>query len=144
MDQTPPPSGVEVAPGVRITEGELRFSFSRSGGPGGQNVNKLNTKAELRVNPAALRGISARALERLRNASRLTAEGDLQIINDEDRSQERNRQNCLRRLREMIVAAQYEPKVRRKTRPTRSSKERRLESKRAHSEIKRQRRSRYE
>jgi ribosome-associated protein len=61
MNETPNP-GVELAPGVYAGVGELCFHFARSGGPGGQNVNKVNTKAELRVRPEALRGLSERAL----------------------------------------------------------------------------------
>lgn len=137
----PLPPGIEVAPGVRIAPGELHYSFSRSGGPGGQNVNKVNSKAELRFRLDALQGLSWRAMDRLKNQqSRMVlASGEMQIVCDEERSQERNRQRTLERLREMIVHAQIEPKVRRKTRPTRGSKEDRLKSKRARSEIKQQR-----
>jgi len=135
------PGGLDVAPGVRIARAELRWHFARSGGPGGQNVNKVNTKAELRVRPEALLGLASRALWRLKeqNANRLTHDGDLLLSADDSRSQERNRQSCLERLREMIVVAQVEPKPRRKTKPSRSSKERRLNEKRAHSEKKRTR-----
>jgi ribosome-associated protein len=146
MDAPQPPPGIEVAPGVRIAPGELHFSFSRSGGPGGQNVNKVSTKVELRLHLAALKGLSPRALERLKfqQARRLLLSGEMQIICDEERSQERNRQGALERLREMIVHAQIEPKPRRKTKPTRGSKEDRLKSKHARSEIKKQRSRNFE
>jgi ribosome-associated protein len=133
--------GLDVAPGVRIARAELQWHFARSGGPGGQNVNKVNTKAELRIRPEALLGLSPRALWRLKeqNANRLTSGGELLLSADDSRSQERNRNSCLERLREMIVLAQIEPKPRRKTKPSRSSKERRLNEKRAHSDKKRSR-----
>lgn len=131
--------GIELAPGVWTDRDQLRFSFSRSSGPGGQNVNKLNTKAELRVAPAALHGLKPRALDRLltQAANRLTGEGDFLLTSDTERTQEANRQSCLRKLRELIVQAQIEPKVRRKTKPSRAAKRRRVESKRKRGEVKR-------
>jgi ribosome-associated protein len=133
---------IEVAPGVMIAPDELHFSFSRSGGPGGQNVNKVNSKAELRLNLSALQGLSWRALDRLKQqyGRYVLASGELQIFCHEERSQERNRQKTLERLREMLVEAKVEPKIRRKTRPTKGSKEDRLKSKRVRSEIKQARR----
>ncbi len=144
-DMTVPPwpsSGVELAPGVFAHPPELRFHFARAGGPGGQNVNKVNTKAELRVRPEALRGLSGRALSRLRTlfANRLTSEGDLLITAETGRSQLANRRECLKRLREILVPAQQEPKIRKRSRPTRASNQRRLDAKKARSRIKQQRR----
>ena len=138
----PQADGIEIAPGVRIAEDVLRFSFSSSSGPGGQNVNKRATKAELRVSLTAI-PISARALERLTRlaARRLNDEGDVIITADEHRSQGQNRSECLERLRELLVAAMAEPKVRRKTRPSRGSVERRLADKSRQSERKRTRRT---
>src|SRR3982751_4391231 len=146
MDAAPQPSGIEVAPGVHITPFELHWNFSRSGGPGGQNVNKVNSKVELRLYPGSLKGISHGALERLKfqQARLMLLSGEMQIICDEERSQERNRQGALDRLRSMIVTAMVEPKPRRKTKPTRGSKENRLKTKRARSEIKKQRSRNYE
>jgi ribosome-associated protein len=131
----------DVAPGVRIPRAELRWRFARSSGPGGQNVNKVNTKVELRIRPEALRGLSSRARVRLaeQNANRLTLDGDLLVVSDSERTQDRNRRACLDRLRAILVAAQAEPRPRRKTRPTRGSRERRLFEKRAHGEKKRRR-----
>jgi ribosome-associated protein len=138
----PQADGIEIAPGVRIAEDVLRFSYSSSSGPGGQNVNKRATKAELRVALAAIPA-PARAVERLARlaARRLNDEGDIVITSDEHRSQGQNRSECLERLRELIVAALAEPKIRRKTRPSRGSVERRLAEKSRHSERKRARRS---
>ena len=141
----PPTDGIEVAPGVRVPESALRFQFARSGGPGGQNVNKVNTKAELWVPVAALSagGLSDRATGRLRAAAgrRLTESGDIHIASDTHRTQQANRQAVVDRLRELLVSAMHEPKVRRKTRPSRGAKRRRLESKRRRSEVKSNRRA---
>jgi len=142
----PPPAGVEVAPGVRIIPSALHFSFSRSGGPGGQNVNKVNSKAELRLRPELLLGISSTTLERLKfqQARHMLLSGEMQIVCDEERSQERNRQRALERLREMLVKAQTQPKIRRKTKPTRGSKEDRIKAKKVRSAIKQQRSAKFE
>src|SRR5947209_11821789 len=84
---------VEVAPGVRVPEAALRFQYARSSGPGGQNVNKVNTKAELWVPLAAITGLSERGLGRLRARAggRLTAAGDIRISSDTRRTQTANR-----------------------------------------------------
>lgn len=142
IDDPAPTGGLQLAPGVFVPAGLVRFAFSRSSGPGGQNVNKRSTKAELRVRPEHI-PIHPAALERLRHQARgwITDEGELLIIADEHRSQPRNRDECLARLRTLLVAAMVVPKVRRKTRPSRGSKERRLASKKARSEIKSRRRS---
>jgi ribosome-associated protein len=137
----PPPDaglgGLEVAPGVRAPRGALGWRFTRSGGPGGQNVNKVSTKAELRLDPGALQGLSAAARRRLEAGHRLTGEGDLLIVSDRERTQERNRAACLARLRTLLVAAQVEPTPRRPTRPSRGSRERRMTAKRVVAEKKR-------
>ncbi len=148
----PAGAGVEIAPGVRIAPGLLRFAFARSSGPGGQNVNKLETKAELRVGIEDL-PIPGRAKSRLRAAAgdRIVAAesymgedgrthvrgGDLVLTAQEHRSQSQNKSACLEKLRELLVRAMVEPKVRRKTRPSRGSIERRIESKKRRSDIKR-------
>jgi ribosome-associated protein len=135
---------VELAPGVRVAEGSaaLRLAYSRSSGPGGQNVNKLATKAELRV-VVALLPIPERAKDRLARLAgrRLTAEGEVLLTSESERSQLRNRSECLRKLRELLVEALAEPKIRRKTRPTKGSKERRLKAKQTRSDVKKTRRS---
>ena len=147
-----PTGGVSIAPGVRVPEGMLRFSFARSGGPGGQNVNKVATKAELRIAVEDL-PISGRAKRRLRglagrrivgaaaDAAGFESGGDLVLDSESHRSQSQNKAECLEKLRELLVAAMAEPKVRRKTRPTRGSKERRIEAKKQRGEIKRARRT---
>ena len=138
--------GIELAPGVWTDRTELRFAFSRSSGPGGQNVNKVNTKTELRIRPEALHGLSEAALTRLRGLAgrRVTADGDLLLVAESERTQESNRHICLQKLRDLLIAAAHEPKIRRKTRPSRGSRQRRLDSKHAHSDKKRQRSARPE
>src|SRR5215207_9684273 len=85
--------GVELAPGVRAPQSAVRFQFARSGGPGGQNVNKLNTKAELWVTLDAITGMTHRALARLRVMAgrRVTAAGDIHLVSETERGQEGNR-----------------------------------------------------
>jgi len=131
--------GIELGPGVWTDRAELRFGFSRSSGPGGQNVNKVNTKTELRIRVEGLHGLSTRAVARLREfaRNRISQEGDLIITADTERTQEANRQACLRKLRELIVKSQVEPKVRKKTKPSRGAKLRRLETKRRRGDTKR-------
>ena len=140
MSPAPELPGLELAPGVRVPQGLLTFSFAASSGPGGQNVNKRATKAELRLPLWAL-PIPADALLRLTALAgrRLTDTGELVITSDEQRSQSQNRAACLQRLRELLVQALARPKRRRPTRPTRGSVERRLESKRSLSRRKQSR-----
>ena|SRR5688572_168028 len=134
--------GIELAPGVRTAETSLRFQTARGGGPGGQNVNKLNTKVELWVPVGALQGITAAAATRLRAAAgrRLTQADEIHLTSEASRSQEGNRATVMERLREMLIAAMHEPKRRRKTKPSRAAKLRRLESKRKRGETKARRR----
>jgi ribosome-associated protein len=135
------PSGIELAPGIRVPESALAFSFASSSGPGGQNVNKRATKAELRIRLADL-PLPPDAAPRLAALAgrRLTDDGELVISSDEQRSQMQNRAACLERLRELLVRALARPKRRRPTRPSRGSIERRLEAKRTASDRKRARR----
>jgi ribosome-associated protein len=119
-------------------EATAQLDFARSGGPGGQNVNKVNSKAIARVRLDELQGLSqaetAMASERL--AGRLTIAGELIVQADEERDQGRNREAALARLFSLIAGAARLPKIRRPTKPTRGSRERRLASKRVHSAAK--------
>jgi len=128
-----------------VPESALRFQYARSSGPGGQNVNKVNTKAEAWVAVAALTagGLSERAAGRLTSLAgrRLTDAGEIHIASDTHRTQRANRDAVLERLRELLLAAIHEPKARRKRKPSRAAKQRRLESKRHRSEIKGNRRA---
>lgn len=133
--------GIELASGVWTDKEQLRFGFSRSSGTGGQNVNKVNTKTELRVNLSALHGISDRALGRLRKLAgrRLLPEGDLLVTADTERTQESNRRACLEKLRGLLEEALVEPKIRKKSKPSKGAKKRRLESKKRQGEKKKAR-----
>jgi len=135
-------ASVELAPGVFAPPAAIRIQFARSGGPGGQNVNKLNTKAQLWVSIHAMVGLNSRAKARLRTlaGSRLTKDDEIHLRAEAERSQEANRQEVLDRLRQLIVQARIEPKVRRKTKPSKASKERRLDAKRRRKQIKSHRR----
>ena len=133
---------VRLAPNVSVPEGALLYSSSRSGGPGGQHVNKTESKVELRVAISAITGLPPRAVDRLVQLAgeRLTADGELLLTCEETRSQRRNRELVLERLSELVREARAVPKVRRPTKPSWGSKQRRLGEKSARAETKRQRR----
>jgi ribosome-associated protein len=130
-----------VTSSVLIPGEELEWTAVRSGGPGGQNVNKVATKVELRFDVEGSSALGAAAKARLlaRVAGRLDAEGRLLVTCDETRSQPRNLELARQRLAELVRAALVVPKKRRATRPTRASRERRLEAKRQIGEKKRER-----
>jgi ribosome-associated protein len=134
----PEEPGRSLAPGVSVAAGGFRIKFSRGGGPGGQNVNKLNTKAQAWIQLGQLSGMSGAALHRLRGLAghRLTDSDELHLVCETERTQEGNRRELFERLRKLIIQAKKEPKPHRKTRPTAASRRRRLESKRHRSEIK--------
>jgi len=112
--------------------------FSRSGGPGGQNVNKVNTKVTLRLRTADLDGLSEPEIERVKSvlANRITNEGEIVISSEEERSQRVNLERAYFRMEALITAAARLPKKRRPTKPNKAAKERRLEAKRLNSEKK--------
>ncbi|MCM2323247.1 MAG: aminoacyl-tRNA hydrolase [Oligoflexia bacterium] len=122
---------LSVTPELQIPLSEIAFSYARSSGPGGQNVNKVNSKAILRWNlresPSVREELRARLLMKL--TSRLSEEGELVLASDRFRDQPRNREDCLEKLRELLAVAATVPKNRRKTRPTRSSKRKKRELK---------------
>ncbi len=131
-----------VSPGVTIPEDEFTVSFSRSGGPGGQNVNKVASKAEVRWCPAQSRALSDDDRRWLlsRLGSRLTQQGELVVISTKTRDQLRNRADAEAKLAEIVRVALVRPKPRRATRPSRGAKERRLREKKVRSDLKRTRR----
>ena len=132
----------EITPTLQIPDDEFTWTFARSGGPGGQNVNKVASKAVLRWNLAASPSLPEHVKLRLKTLQRrrVTGEGELVLTSQRYRDQERNREDCLQKLREMIAEAATLPRPRRATRPTRGSKERRLTAKRHRSERKKLRR----
>ena len=120
---------------------ELRISFARSGGPGGQNVNKVETKVELRWTPQSSTELSEQDREWLLNrlGSKLTTGGELVVTSNRTRDQVRNRQDALDKLAALVRSALERPKPRRKTRASRASIEGRLEQKKQRSRLKKNR-----
>ena len=122
----------------RIPEDELEFRFFRSGGPGGQNVNKVATALQMRFDvknsPSLTEPVKARLMKLA--GSRLTLDGIIQITAVRFRTQERNRADAIARLDEMVAEASIKPVYRVPTRPTRASKERRLQAKSTRSTLK--------
>ena len=132
-----------VGANARVPFRDIVFRFVRSSGPGGQNVNRVKTKAVMRWNVRASPGIAedVRARFVARFASRITTEGDLLLACDRHRERERNREDCLERLSRMLASVAASPRSRRKTHTPRSVAERRLRDKRMRAETKRRRRS---
>jgi len=122
---------LDVAPDVVIPDDELEWKFIRSSGPGGQNVNKVASAVQLRFLLPQNTSLPVAVRNRLRRLAgqRLIDDGSILISARSERSQEQNRRDALERLAELIRAAMIEPKIRKKTRPTRASQERRIESK---------------
>ncbi len=129
---------LEISDRIRIPDEEFSWTFVRSGGPGGQNVNKVASKAVLRWNVVASASLPDDIRRRLQQQqqSRITNDGDLLLTSQRYRDQERNRLDCLDKLAEMIRAASVVPKKRRKTKPSRGAHERRLAAKKRRSALK--------
>jgi ribosome-associated protein len=134
---------MQVTDAITIPDVEFDWSYARSGGPGGQNVNKVSSKAILRWSVAITPSLPPHVRDRLMalNRRRLTTTGDLIVTSQRYRDQERNRQDCLEKLAELVREAATLPKARRATRPTRGSKMRRLAAKKRQSERKAGRRA---
>jgi ribosome-associated protein len=127
---------------IHIPEDEFTWNYVRSGGPGGQNVNKVASKAVLRWNvlasPSLPPDVKARLQQQQRH--RITGDGDFLLSSQRYRDQERNRLDCLDKLRAFVLQATAVPKVRKKTKASRASKERRLAAKKHRASIKASRR----
>lgn len=134
------PGKTRLAPGVFVQDADLDFSASRSSGPGGQNVNKRNTRVELRIaiDAIPLHPAASRRLRKLAG-SWLVGNDELLIASQDERSQKRNKDACLSKLKELVIRAQVKPKPRIRTKPSRGAVERRLREKREHAEKKRRR-----
>src|SRR6185437_12814358 len=122
---------VEITPDISLPERDLTWSFVRASGPGGQNVNKVATAAQLRFDLAGTQALEPAVKQRLRFLAgrRVSEDGALIIVARNQRTQESNRREALECLTELVRRALVPPKVRKATRPTRASRERRLEGK---------------
>ena len=129
---------LRVSSTVVIPEDAIAFRAVRSSGPGGQNVNKVASKVELRVDLGRIVGLhpAARARLAVLAVSRLDAEGKIVVTSQKTRDQSRNLEDAREKLRTLVVRSLVAPKPRRVTRPSSSSRRRRLEAKRRHGERK--------
>ncbi|MBN2863337.1 MAG: aminoacyl-tRNA hydrolase [Bacteroidales bacterium] len=123
----------------RIPESELRFSASRSGGPGGQNVNKVNTKVEMRFNVSESQYLTDEEKIRISEAlrGRINSDGDLLIVSQSERTQLMNKKRAEERFYKLLSMVLTVQKQRKATSPTKASKKKRIEKKKKQSEIKR-------
>jgi len=133
---------LEISPTIRISENELHFDYIRASGPGGQNVNKVATAVQLRFDVRASsvpEDVKARLLTLA--GKRTTHEGVLLIEAKQFRTQEQNREDAIQRFVVLVRKALVKPKPRRKTKPTKASKDQRLKVKKRRGEIKKSRQS---
>ena len=129
---------LQVTDALGVPLAEFEWSYARSGGPGGQNVNKVESKAILRWNLAASPSVPPDVRARLVAAhpAHVTTDGEFLVMSQKYRDQERNRQDCLDKLADMLRRAAVRPTVRKKTKPSKGSQRRRLEAKKQNSQRK--------
>lgn len=129
---------IVVTPRLTIPADELSVGFARSGGPGGQNVNKVSSKVDLRWTPATSRALSPddRAWLLGKIGGRLTTAGELIVTSELTRDQITNRGDAEEKLAAIVREALFRPKPRKKTRPSRGAKERRIKAKKGRAEVK--------
>lgn len=134
---------LRIGPRLTIPADELQLAFARSAGPGGQKVNKAETKVEVRWKPSDSRALSEDDRRWLLRAlgDRLTADGELIVTSQRTRTQAGNRKDALDKLAELLRQALVRPKRRRPTRPSKGSVERRLKAKKERSKLKQNRRA---
>jgi ribosome-associated protein len=132
---------LRLTPEIQIPLKEIQFSYTRSSGPGGQNVNKVSSKAVLRWDLLHSPSIKLEVKQRFQEQfpTRLTTEGFVVLTSDRFRDRLRNQEDCLEKLGQLLLAVAYPPKKRKKTRPTRASVLRRRDSKKRQSEKKQSR-----
>ena len=133
---------IVVRPGVVIPADAIEWSAMRSSGPGGQNVNKVSSKVELRVDLSRIEGLDTAARDRLRTlaAHGLDADGRFRTTSQFTRDQRRNLEDACEKVRTLVLRALERPRLRRKTRPSRGSVQRRLDQKKHRGETKARRR----
>ncbi len=133
---------IEITPAFSLPDESISLKFIRAGGPGGQNVNKVASAVQLRFDPALCPQLTVNALIRLRRLAgrRLTDSGEIVITAQRFRTQEHNKRDAHERLAEMVSQSLVEPKLRRATKPSRASKERRLVNKQQRGSVKSMRR----
>ncbi|HLF72982.1 MAG TPA: alternative ribosome rescue aminoacyl-tRNA hydrolase ArfB [Anaerolineales bacterium] len=133
---------LEITPSIKIDERELQLEFTRASGPGGQNVNKVASAVQLRfdvANSSLPEQVKTRLIQLA--GQRITTEGVLLIEAKRFRTQEQNREDAIQRFAQLVRRAAARPKLRKRTKPTQASREKRLKAKKERGEIKKNRHS---